>query len=184
MFGADNGLQLYQCFRFGGLGFLLGAYYDLFRVWRIVAHSGKIAVFFQDLLFCLSSALSFFLAALAVTGGILRWYLAAGVLLGLAAYRVTVGLIFVRLVRRLVCFTEAAARVTGRLLTAPIRKITRLLSVPLAALGRLLKKAARKMLVFFKKVLKSGCSLLYTKNRLRKQTHPIAEGDTDSHEKQ
>lgn len=53
----------------GGLGFLLGAFYDVFRVIRLLMRPSAKVVFFQDLLFFALSSVVTFLFALAVTGG-------------------------------------------------------------------------------------------------------------------
>ena len=49
--GLTNGGQLTGLFLSCGLGFLLGLYYDGFRVARLVMRSSKRVIFFQDLFF-------------------------------------------------------------------------------------------------------------------------------------
>ena len=51
-----NGSQVYDLLLSCGLGFLLGAYYDVFRVLRLALKSGKRAIFFQDVFFFASAA--------------------------------------------------------------------------------------------------------------------------------
>ena len=71
----------------GGLGFLLGAFYDVFRVIRLLMRPSAKVVFFQDLLFFALSSVVTFLFALAVTGGELRFYLFLGLVTGFMAGR-------------------------------------------------------------------------------------------------
>ncbi|MBQ9964481.1 MAG: spore cortex biosynthesis protein YabQ [Clostridia bacterium] len=96
--GFHNAEQIRELFLSGGMGFLLGAYYDVFRVLRCLLKPGALRVFWQDIVFCVTSAGWVFLFALAVTDGILRVYLFAGLLAGFLAYRYTVGQIVVRTV--------------------------------------------------------------------------------------
>ena len=96
--GFHNAELLRELFLSGGMGFLLGAYYDVFRVLRCLLKPGALRVFWQDIVFCVTSAGWVFLFALAVTDGILRVYLFAGLLAGFLAYRYTVGQIVVRTV--------------------------------------------------------------------------------------
>ena len=80
----------------GGLGFLLGAFYDVFRVIRLLMRPSAKVVFFQDLLFFALSSVVTFLFALAVTGGELRFYLFLGLVTGFMAYYFTIGRAVVR----------------------------------------------------------------------------------------
>ena len=87
--GITNGGQLQELFMAGGLGFLLGAFYDVFRVIRLLMRPSAKVVFFQDLLFFALSSVVTFLFALAVTGGELRFYLFLGLVTGFMAYSFT-----------------------------------------------------------------------------------------------
>ena len=91
-----NGQQLNELFLSCGMGFLLGAYYDLFRVIRLVMRPGKRAIFFQDVFFFLSSAVVTFLFSLSVMDGELRFYLFLGLIAGFFAYYFTIGRVVVR----------------------------------------------------------------------------------------
>ena len=64
-----NGQQLNELFLSCGMGFLLGAFYDVFRLIRLIMKPGAKAIFFQDLAYFLISAIVTFLFALAVMDG-------------------------------------------------------------------------------------------------------------------
>ena len=115
MIGFHNTQQLRELFLAGGMGFLLGAYYDVFRVWRCIKCANAWQVFWQDVLFFVTSAAAVFVFALAVTDGVLRVYLYVGLIAGFAAYRYTVGRAVVGAVT-LVCrvLSRMAARVRHR----------------------------------------------------------------------
>lgn len=72
-------------------GFLLGAVYDVLRIWRDFFHSQKRAVFFQDFFYMIFCAFFSFLLALPLGEGAVRVYLLLGEALGWFAYYFTVG---------------------------------------------------------------------------------------------
>ncbi len=114
--GFHNTEQIRELFLAGGMGFLLGAYYDVFRVLRCLLKPGDLRVFWQDVLFFVTSAGAVFLFALAVTDGVLRVYLYIGLVAGFAAYRYTVG-------RAVVHTVTAACRLLARI-SRRVRKKT------------------------------------------------------------
>lgn len=59
-------------------GFLLGAYYDVFRLLRVMLPCRRWTVFVQDVVFFVTAAVITFLFDLTLTGGLLRFYLFVG----------------------------------------------------------------------------------------------------------
>ena len=97
-------------------GVLLGAYYDIFRIFRTVFRPEKRAVFFQDIFYMLSAAFVTFLLALGVNYGEIRFYILAGEIIGWCLYFLTVGMITIRLFK-------CVSYILHRFLISPIRKI-------------------------------------------------------------
>ena len=89
--GFENSEQLRELFLSAGMGFCLGAYYDVFRIVRRWLRPSVWHVFFQDCLYAVTAALFTFLFTIALNGGELRTYVLAGLFLGFFAYRHTVG---------------------------------------------------------------------------------------------
>ena len=79
-----------------GVGVLLGAFYDVFRIFRTVFKSEKRAVFFQDLFYMLCAAFVTFLLALGVNYGDVRFYILAGEIIGWCLYYLTAGMITIQ----------------------------------------------------------------------------------------
>ena len=145
--GFTNVQQLRELFLSCGMGFLLGAYYDVFRILRCILRPGTVRVFWQDLLFFLTAAPLVFLFALAVADGVVRLYLFAGLVAGFFAYRYTVG-------RAVVRFVTAAIAWLSRL----GRRLYDVIRVPIGALRegcRKLVEKIRKNLKKFKKGLET-----------------------------
>lgn len=163
--GITNSGQLSGLFLSCGLGFLLGAYYDVFRVARLIMRSSKRVVFFQDMFFFLSSAVVTFFFALTVTGGALRFYLFLGSFIGFAAYYVTVGRVVMACAGAVVRAVLTAWHWFWYIVFAPFRLLRRLLARPFGAFGRLCGVAGKKVRLFLKKGLKQHGHLLYNRKK-------------------
>ncbi len=108
--GFENAAQLRELFLSCGMGFLLGAYYDVFRLLRCWLPSSRLRTFLGDCVYACTSAVATFLFTLALNGGILRWYLFLGLVVGFFAYRCTVGSFLVKMVLRLLRQGEKLAQ--------------------------------------------------------------------------
>ncbi len=161
--GFTNAKQLWELFLSGGMGFILGAYYDVFRIWRRTVRSSVVAVFFQDCLFFATSAVIIFLFSLAMTDGVVRVYVLCGAALGYFAYRHTVGNLLLELFNRLILGVRFIKRCLKAVLLPPIFWMK---SGLLAAGGKVWEKCckiAKKSKKNFKKVLQPIRKLLYNR---------------------
>lgn len=174
-----NGSQLYHLFLSCGLGFLLGLYYDVFRVFRLVMRSGARTIFFQDLFFFSSSAVATFLFALTVTGGQLRFYLFLGSLIGFAAYYFTIGRVVVRFAGGVAACVIRFWKWFWSTLFIPFRLLGRFVSIPIRALAAFLQKISGKITSFLKKALKHTVSLLYNHKKRGDKKKYRDEADTE-----
>lgn len=150
--GITNSGQLQELFLAGGLGFLLGAFYDVFRVIRLMMRPSARVIFFQDLLYFTLSSVITFLFALAVTGGELRFYLFLGLVTGFMAYYFTVGRAVMRCAKQVIAAILWLWKMLWKAIFFPFRLLWKLVKRPLAALGRLLAKIGRPISGFFKKI--------------------------------
>ena len=154
--GIANDWQLISLFLAAGLGFLFGLVFDILRVLRETFRFSAVAVFAQDVLFCVASALVLFFFLLPITGGEVRGYLLCGVLAGAVAYVSTVGRALPRLgrfCRRGICRLAAPLKKLSGRLKSKIRAVCVRIGAPLLACGRF---CAKKVKNFVKKVLHIG----------------------------
>jgi len=157
--------QLHHLFLSCGLGFFLGAYYDVFRVIRLIMNSKNRTVFLQDMLFFSTSAIITFLFSLAITEGNLRFYFFAGEIIGFFAYHYTIGRIVVRFARTV---TAAIIFVWGaiwKVISFPFKLIKRPLTLIYQKILAFFKKKTLKRYIFFKKGLKHMGKILYNKTK-------------------
>ena len=175
--------QIQQLFLSCGMGFILGAYYDIFRVIRLIMRSGKKWIFAQDIFFFLTSAVFTFLFSLAVMDGMLRLYLFLGEAVGFAAYYYTIGRLVMRFAGTVISVILKLWNLLWWLILFPFRLLAKALRRPVQAIGKLLKKLAQKTLTNFKKVLKQAPSLLYNYKKRKKFTPRVhTEGEINHNE--
>ncbi len=153
--------QLLELLKAAGMGVLLGLYYDVYRVARIVMRPSARVVFWQDMAFFSTASVLTFLFLMTVNGGRLRIYLLLGLLVGFAVYYLTVGRLVVR-------FADVVTRVIAFLwggfwrgISWPFRRMGRLLERPFRRLLSAGKGRVKKFREFLKKRLKPEGDLLY-----------------------
>lgn len=76
-----------------GLGFMMGIFYDLFRIIRMSISKNKISVIISDLLYCIFLCFVTFLFCITVNEGQIRLYLLLGEAIGFAVYYFSLGAI-------------------------------------------------------------------------------------------
>lgn len=76
-----------------GLGFIMGIFYDVFRIIRLCISSKKFVIVIFDLLYCILFCFSFFIFLLTVNEGQFRFYLLLGTGVGFSVYYFSLGAI-------------------------------------------------------------------------------------------
>lgn len=91
------------------VGVLFGVLWDVFEIKRAFLRSGKILIFFEDLLYFALFTIVFVMTVFVTNYGYIRWYEFVGVLCGFAFYKaffsktvVAVISFFIRLARRII----------------------------------------------------------------------------------
>ncbi len=158
--------QLHQLYLSCGLGFLLGVYYDVFRVTRSIMHSGARSVFIQDVLFFLSSAVVTFLFALAVMDGRLRFYLFFGEVIGFTSYYFTIGRLVMRYAGRIISAILYFWKIFWHFVFTPLRLLSRPICRIIEILGAFIRKIGQKGVSNLKKGLKGRAFLLYNQRKV------------------
>lgn len=89
-----------------GFGFLIGIFYDVLRLFRLLCSDSKKVFFVFDLVYTVAAAVATFLFLLTVTGGSVRAYVLLGELLGFLIYFVTLGTLLSTFFERIVAFLK------------------------------------------------------------------------------
>lgn len=100
-------------------GVAVGAFYDLFRVLRLIFRPSAAAVFVEDLLFFSITALLMSIFLFTFHSGVLRLYIFVCAAAGAALWYMTLGRVFYRLWRRVADKIRQAFAV----LSAPLRRM-------------------------------------------------------------
>lgn len=118
------------------LGFALGAVYDVFRIFRVATRSGKVAVFFLDILYWLVCASATFIFLLVQNEGKPRFMAVLMIVAGAALYYATVGAIVIRRAAAVDAGTRRAARRAAAAAARPVKRLS-------GAAGKGLRKRGR-----------------------------------------
>ena len=89
-----------------GFGFIMGIFYDLFRIIRIIISKGKLATIISDILYCIFLCFSLFLFCLTVNEGEIRVYLLLGASAGFCVYYFSLGAIVFSFSERIIGFIK------------------------------------------------------------------------------
>lgn len=135
-------------------GVFLGAYYDIFRIFRTVFQSERRAVFFQDLFYMLTAAFITFLLALGVNYGEVRFYILAGEAIGWCLYYLTVGMVTYRVFR-------FVAGIVRKFIIIPIKKILTKISHLIFSVMKIIGKNTKIVAANQKKRLKHHRQIVY-----------------------
>lgn len=135
-------------------GVFLGAYYDVFRIFRTVFQSERRAVFFQDLFYMLTAAFVTFLLALGVNYGEVRFYILAGEAIGWCLYYLTVGMVTYRVFR-------FVSKIIRKFIIVPIKKLIAKISQFIFSIMKIIVKNTKIVAVNQKKRLKHHRGIVY-----------------------
>ncbi len=94
-------------------GVAVGFIYDLFRVVRVIWNSGRIKMFFEDVLFCAVAGVMFCVFAFNANLGAVRLFMFIGILVGFFSYRFSLGLV-----------TVPAVRYVKAIISSPLKKFS------------------------------------------------------------
>lgn len=152
------------------VGFALGAFYDIFRILRILFRTEKRHVFFQDIFFMACAAVVTFLLALAVNWGELRFFILAGEIIGICVYYLTVGEVTVRIAKLIYKFLYCIYKFIRKFLLRPIARLLLHFGKFLSTKCKELIKCRKKISLNRKKALKPHRKVVYNQaNTIRQE---------------
>ncbi len=104
-----------------GFGFIMGIFYDLFRIVRISISKGKVATVISDIFYCVFLCFSLMLFCLTVNEGEIRLYLLLGSLAGFFVYYFSLGVIIFSFSERLISFIKKIIKSIFNVISYPFR---------------------------------------------------------------
>lgn len=163
-----------------GFGFIMGIFYDLFRIIRISISKGKIATIVSDILYCIFLCFCTFIFCLTVNEGEVRFYLLSGAGAGFCVYYFSLGAIIFSLSERLVSFTKKVAKSIFNVISFPFRFIFGKLRDLFNKLSAKQRKNTKNIKNKSKFLLKVNKLLLY--NLFVKKQHSVKNDVSESEE--
>lgn len=107
------------------LGFVLGAVYDVFRIFRVITRSGRVTVFVLDIIYWLICASATFAFLLLQNEGKLRSLIIISEVAGAALYYYTIGTIVIKKTTAASSSVKRHARAATAAIARPIRRFGR-----------------------------------------------------------
>lgn len=163
-----------------GFGFIMGIFYDLFRIIRISISNGKIATIISDILYCIFLCFALFLFCLTINEGEIRLYLLLGAGAGFCVYYFSLGVIIFSFSEKIIGFIKKVFLRIFKIFSFPFVFIfgkSRNLFKKLFAKHRKNSKNIKNKSKFLLKVNKR---LLY--NLFVKKSHTVNRGSEESEE--
>ena len=147
------------------VGGVLGAFYDVFRIIRIAFNSKWVSVFFQDIIFCVLSAVSIILLVFYTNSGTVRWFSLFGCVMCFALYHVTVGRLIMFVSKKIIDFIKSVLRFLYKITVIPVK--TGIIFV----FGQI-----KRLFKFILRTLKKSKSRAYYENEKRKTSKNASKG--------
>jgi len=147
------------------VGASLGAFYDVFRIIRIAFNSKWLSIFFQDLIFCIFSAVSIILLIFYTNSGTVRWFSLLGCFMCFVLYHLTVGRLIMFVSKKIIDFIRKVLRF--------LYKIT---IIPLKMLVLFILKQIKRLFKFILSMLGMAKSSLYYANEKQKISKNASKG--------
>ena len=165
MYGDSLNLQYENLLASLGAGFLFGALYDVIRFLRIAAAKKKYFLIALDIIFPLIVGIATYLIALSVNYGFVRFYIAAGELLGAVVYNLTVSKTLFSFILNAYSFILNKIKRVLSFILKPLNFIDSKLFRKNKQIGKKNKKIFKNSKLFRKIDLKPRIAMLYNKNK-------------------
>ena len=163
-----------------GFGFIMGIFYDLFRIMRTSISNGKIVTIVSDILYCIFLCFSLMLFCLTVNEGEIRLYLLLGSLAGFFVYYFSLGVIIFSFSEKLITLIKKIIGSVFNVISYPFRFVFGKLRKLLNNLSAKSHKNTKNIKNKSKFLLKVNKLLLY--NLFVKKQHPTKRDFNESEE--
>lgn len=163
-----------------GFGFIMGIFYDLFRIVRISISKGRIATIIFDVLYCIFLCFCTFIMCLTVNEGEIRFFLLAGTCAGFCVYYFSLGVLVFSVSEKIVSFTKRVFSGILIFLFSPFRFLFNKTTQLFKKLSAKSRKKTKNIKNKSKFLLKVNKLLLY--NLFVKKQHSVKNGVSESEE--
>lgn len=163
-----------------GFGFIMGIFYDLFRIVRICISKGKVATVISDILYCVFLCFCTFIFCLTVNEGEVRFYLLLGAGAGFCVYYFSLGAVVFLVSEKIISFIKKIAKAIFHVISFPFKFIIGKFKQLFNNLSAKSRKNTKNVKNKSKFLLKVNKLLLY--NLFVKKQHSVKNGISESEE--
>jgi spore cortex biosynthesis protein YabQ len=128
-----------------GFGVILGALYDLFRIFRLAIPCNKFIVFLQDIIYWVICTALTFAFMLVTSSGQIRGFIIFGELLGAFVYYFTIGMLVMKSSKFIIRVAKKILRFIFKILIFPFYQIWKLIRPILSVFKRKTKKTSKNI---------------------------------------
>ena len=154
------------------LGAVLGLIFDAFKILRLFIKHNVVAIFVEDVAFCIISAVITYGFMVDISCGQIRIFILAGELIGLVLYKLTLSKLLVTLIVNILNLLKRILNFVFRIAFLPIYK---LMLIIFKFIFKPIVNYLKKIFGKFKIVLKNKCELMYNiiKNGFKSQNTSV-----------
>lgn len=158
-----------------GFGFIMGFFYDVFRIIRISISRSKAAFVVFDILYCIFLCFCTFLFFLTVNEGELRVYLLLGEAIGFAVYYFSLGAVIFSVSEKIILFIKRTLRWIFKIISYPFRKLFEILGKFFSKILKKSRKNTKNIKNKSKFLLKVNKHLLYNLYNRKSMETPVSD---------
>ena len=147
-----------------GLGFVMGFFYDLFRIVRLAVSKKKVFIIVFDLVYCIFLCFVSFIFCMTVNEGQFRFYLLLGEAIGFAVYYFSLGVVVFTFGEKSVGIIKRCFKRFFKIIFSPFRWIFERLKYVFNEIFKFGRKSSKKLKNKSKILLKVNKHLLYNHN--------------------
>ncbi|MFI3200919.1 MAG: spore cortex biosynthesis protein YabQ [Eubacteriales bacterium] len=136
------------------LGVVMTFLYDGVRIIRGIVKHNQCFVSVEDLLYCSSCFVLFFMVLYKENNGMIRWFSVAGVAMGMILYKCTISSLYVYYTTKLLCCVGRLIKQGAAYINRPAKKAYGGICEKMGVILSVLKKNAKVMYICFKNRLK------------------------------
>ena len=151
------------------IGIVICLWYDFFRIIRLCRRFGQLAIFIQDILFWVVSALLTFFLLMARCDGVPRFYVFFGEAAGFIVCRLTLSRVLMKISGAVVKVIKRFLRFLGAKLCHPLRRMLNRWGIKISINMKSLIDKLLNSVNNVKKGLKHRAAVLYNQHRSKKR---------------
>lgn len=147
------------------IGFAMGFFYDIIRIFRNIVFHGNILIHIEDIIYWIFMSIAIFLIILYVNNGEIRAFFVIGIILGMLFYFFTISKLFIKVSNKILFIIKRIIKFIIECILTPFKIVLNILRTILRPIFKVFYKNFKKTGLNIKKVLQNNkkCVNIYSK---------------------